>query len=211
MALGSTQSLVKMCSRNFPGGKGCRCVRLTTSPPSYAECHKIWEPKPPGTLWVTPGLLRDSILNLSTRCRWAANFISLPFYPQDRTMIPRDDGGFWVQENLFSFPGIETGFLGRPIRSLLTMPTTLSQLFTHLKYATHVGVNLLFVGINLDGHIHQQMHTICLQSVRKFWITSTDFGTEAPSSGILGIETYTSYLKLMNSPNPIMYTYWWMG
>jgi len=35
-------------------------VRLTTSPPSCAECHEIWEPKPPGTLWATPGLLRDS-------------------------------------------------------------------------------------------------------------------------------------------------------
>ena len=23
---------------------------------------KIWEPKPPGTLWVTPGLLRDSFI-----------------------------------------------------------------------------------------------------------------------------------------------------
>ena len=22
---------------------------------------KIWEPKPPGTLWATPGLLRDSL------------------------------------------------------------------------------------------------------------------------------------------------------
>jgi hypothetical protein len=34
-------------------------VRLTTSPPSCAECHEIWEPKPPGTLWAMPGLLRD--------------------------------------------------------------------------------------------------------------------------------------------------------
>jgi hypothetical protein len=34
-------------------------VRLT-SPPSRAECHEIWEPKPPGNLWATPGLLRDS-------------------------------------------------------------------------------------------------------------------------------------------------------
>jgi len=32
---------------------------MTTSPPSSAECHEIWEPKPPGTLWATTGLLRD--------------------------------------------------------------------------------------------------------------------------------------------------------
>jgi hypothetical protein len=67
MALGSTQPLVKMNTRNIPGGKGGRCVRLTTSPPSCAECHEVWEPKSPGTLWATPGLLRDSF-----------NF--LPFY-----------------------------------------------------------------------------------------------------------------------------------
>ena len=35
-------------------------MRLTTSPPLCAEYHEIWEPKSPGTLWVTPGLLRDS-------------------------------------------------------------------------------------------------------------------------------------------------------
>ena len=60
VALGSTQPLVKMSTRDIPGGKGSRCVRLTTSPPSRAACPEIWEPKPPGTLWVTPGLLRDS-------------------------------------------------------------------------------------------------------------------------------------------------------
>ena len=62
MALESTQLLVKMSTRNIPGGKGGRCVRLTTSPRSRAECHEIWEPKPPGTLWVCPDLLRDSLL-----------------------------------------------------------------------------------------------------------------------------------------------------
>ena len=60
MALGSTRPLVKMSTRNIPGGKGGRCVRLSTSPPSCAKCHEIWEPKPPGTLWATLGLLRDS-------------------------------------------------------------------------------------------------------------------------------------------------------
>jgi len=43
MALGSTQPLVKISTRNIPGGKGGGCVRLTTSPPSRAECHEIWE------------------------------------------------------------------------------------------------------------------------------------------------------------------------
>jgi hypothetical protein len=36
---------------NIAGGKGGWCVRLT-SPPSHTECHKIWESKPPGTLWA---------------------------------------------------------------------------------------------------------------------------------------------------------------
>jgi len=60
MALGSTQPRVKMSTNNIPGGKGGRCVRLT-SPSLCAECHEIWEPKPPGTLWATPGLLRDCL------------------------------------------------------------------------------------------------------------------------------------------------------
>ena len=34
-------------------------MRLTTSSPSCAEYHEIWEPKPNGTFWVTPGQLRD--------------------------------------------------------------------------------------------------------------------------------------------------------
>jgi hypothetical protein len=49
MALGSTQPLVNMTTRNIPGGKGGQCMRLTTSPPSRAECHELLEPKPPGT------------------------------------------------------------------------------------------------------------------------------------------------------------------
>ena len=37
-------------------------MRLTTSPPSCANVTKIWESKPPGTLWATPGLLRDCFI-----------------------------------------------------------------------------------------------------------------------------------------------------
>jgi hypothetical protein len=42
-----------MSTRDFSWGKGGRCLRLTTSPPSRAECNEIWEPRPPGTLWAT--------------------------------------------------------------------------------------------------------------------------------------------------------------
>ena len=55
----STKPLVKMSTKNIPGGKGGWCVRLTTSLLSRTECHEIWEPKPHGTLWATPDLLRD--------------------------------------------------------------------------------------------------------------------------------------------------------
>ena len=40
----------------FPGGKGGRCVRLTTLPPSCADCLEIWEPQPSGTLRACPGM-----------------------------------------------------------------------------------------------------------------------------------------------------------
>jgi hypothetical protein len=68
MALGSTQPQLKMSTRNIPGDKGGRCVRLTTSPTSRAACHEIWEPEPPGPLWATLGLLRDSFTLLPNQC-----------------------------------------------------------------------------------------------------------------------------------------------
>jgi hypothetical protein len=40
MALGSTQPLVKISTKNIPGDKDGQCVRLTTSPPSCADCHE---------------------------------------------------------------------------------------------------------------------------------------------------------------------------
>ena len=40
----------------FLGGKGGRCLRLTTLPPSCAVCLEIWEPQPSGNLKACPGL-----------------------------------------------------------------------------------------------------------------------------------------------------------
>jgi hypothetical protein len=39
----------------FLGAKGGQCVRLTTLPPSCADCHEIWKPQPPGTLRACHG------------------------------------------------------------------------------------------------------------------------------------------------------------
>jgi len=57
MAPGLTQALTEMGTRNISWeGKGGRCVWLTILPPSCADCIEIWEPQPPGTLRVCPGL-----------------------------------------------------------------------------------------------------------------------------------------------------------
>jgi len=56
MTLGSAQPLTEMSTRKFPGGKGGRCVGLTTLPHSCADCLEIWEHQLPGTLRACPGL-----------------------------------------------------------------------------------------------------------------------------------------------------------
>ena len=46
MFMGLAQPLTEMSTRNISwGGKGGRCVGLTTLPPSCADCHEIWNPQ----------------------------------------------------------------------------------------------------------------------------------------------------------------------
>jgi hypothetical protein len=98
MALGSTQPLIEMSTRNISWreDKGGRYVGLTTLPPSRAICLKIWEPQPPGTLMACQGLHRDcsslvtirntaSWLKLRTAGVWSARW---PFCP---TSVGRKD------------------------------------------------------------------------------------------------------------------------
>jgi len=73
----STQPLKEKSSRNISlggGGKGGRCVRLTSLPPSCADCLEIWEPQPPGTQQEIYVQLNSVLLlrNLYAGCaRWS--------------------------------------------------------------------------------------------------------------------------------------------
>jgi len=56
MALGLNQPLTKTITRSISWGKRGWCVRLTTLPPSFADCLEIWVPHLPGTLRACSGL-----------------------------------------------------------------------------------------------------------------------------------------------------------
>jgi hypothetical protein len=56
MALGSTQPLTNEYQEYFLGGKGGRCVGLTTLPPSCADCLEIWDMDPSGPVKACNGV-----------------------------------------------------------------------------------------------------------------------------------------------------------
>jgi hypothetical protein len=60
MALGSTQSLVKICTRDVPGDKGGRCVRLTSYHhivPMSRNLGALILLEPSGPAWPLMGVL----------------------------------------------------------------------------------------------------------------------------------------------------------
>ena len=66
MALQSTQPLTNEYQEYFLRGKGGQCVGPTTLPPSWADCHAVWERSSPGSHTACPGLYRDCFIFLST-------------------------------------------------------------------------------------------------------------------------------------------------
>jgi hypothetical protein len=61
MALGSTQPLTEICTRNLPGGKG-RPARKADNPAVICEpiVLKMWEPQPLTTLCATTACYTNS-------------------------------------------------------------------------------------------------------------------------------------------------------
>jgi hypothetical protein len=110
MALGSTQPLTEMSTRNISrGGKCGRCVWLTTLPPSCADCLEIWEPRPPGSLMACPGLWWDcftGVLEVRVAQTYAANPAIEevgPHYEKCRTLTAEDCHPFVLHSHSIDF------------------------------------------------------------------------------------------------------------
>jgi len=56
VVLWSTQPVTEMSTRDISWGQSQPVHGAATLPPSCANCLEIWEPQPPGTLRVCPGL-----------------------------------------------------------------------------------------------------------------------------------------------------------
>ena len=80
-------------------------MRLTISPPSCAECHEIWEPKPPGTLWATPGLLQDCLFKRPLGRHWICSCRLVHYVKQIKTKGLFSGSGFTFKT---SFELLET-------------------------------------------------------------------------------------------------------
>jgi hypothetical protein len=86
MALGLTQHLIEMSTRNISSG-------LTNMPPSCADCLKIWEPRLPRTLRDCQDLQWDyftfTFLPLENESKFPFE-TSGPIYPATQHNIPED-------------------------------------------------------------------------------------------------------------------------
>jgi hypothetical protein len=114
MALGLTRPLTEMSTRNLPGGggggKGGRCLRLTTLPYPCAECVKILGSS---NFWSPRGLSRS---------------VQGQLYPYLHTYIAL----LWAAY-LTSLLGIKARFLRHEASSLIRIPTKKPR-FIYEKY-----------------------------------------------------------------------------
>ena len=106
MALGSSQPLTEMSTRNLSWGKDGRCVGLTTLPPSCADCLEIlgvstsWSPKGqsrPVQGWLYLYLNKSVSFHytqVSLTCPPVLDVISYPYWLNDRGSSSR-----WAARN----------------------------------------------------------------------------------------------------------------
>jgi hypothetical protein len=83
MALGSTQPLTEMSTRNLPGVKG-RPARKVDNPTAV---YKMWEPRRLTTLWASTACYRDSF-TFFTDYQLLINIITTPMQQFHKVIIP---------------------------------------------------------------------------------------------------------------------------
>jgi hypothetical protein len=68
MALGSTQPLTKMNTRNLPGAKGWAARKADLTAICGPIVYKMWEPRRLTTLWASTACYRDSFTFFYVMC-----------------------------------------------------------------------------------------------------------------------------------------------
>ena len=89
MVLGSTQPLVKMSTRNIPGGKGGRCVRLTTyhhTVPLSRNLGALTSLEPSGPARPVTGVLYLYLYLAEKLCRIRFRHLFFQFF--ERLTVP---------------------------------------------------------------------------------------------------------------------------
>jgi hypothetical protein len=79
MALGLTQSLTEMNTKNLHGGKG-RSTHMTDNLTAICEptVYRVWEPRRLTTLWASSACYRDSFTFMCGTCS-VHLYLSVPF------------------------------------------------------------------------------------------------------------------------------------
>ena len=91
-------------------GKFGRCVRLTTLPPSCADCLEIWDPQPPGILWALIGIVFPFTLCSTSVVLISCLNVCFPYAVEGRCEqgeTKNDKKAFWV---ILKYTGLPKSF-----------------------------------------------------------------------------------------------------
>jgi hypothetical protein len=103
------------------GGKGGKCVGLTTLPRACADCLEIWDAQPPGTLRACPDLYRVSFVFLISIC--PSFFFCCLAFPHFFYTLP------------FTFSYFKTVVLSLPFLSIYFLCLPLNDTQDHAAWA----------------------------------------------------------------------------